>query len=291
MPARLFLAAALLAFLGTASRADDTTDKQKKEAVENLKKSEAAKGTVVETDNFFIASELPETKARGVGEHIQKTYKLARKTLQFEDKEEPWKGKLVVYIFPEARNYKQFMRLVAGQRPEDTSHVSVRSDNPYIVSGVEFNEKATEADIAADVTPLLAGAMLSGKIGAGAMIPEWVRTGFGRAAALRAEGTQSKRFSTYKTAAKNGALAGKGVPIAEVWGGTRKDGDLLATSLMDYIAFGPGSASLIKFLNGFRPNETTPNPTVVQALESAMWKEPTLDAAWKKWIQGGLAVK
>jgi hypothetical protein len=65
------------------------------------------------------------------------------------------------------------------------------------------------------------------------------------------------------------------------------DRETVATSLMDYIAFGPGAKESALFLGGFRPSDTVPNPGVAQALEAARWKEPQLEAAWRKWVQSG----
>ena len=291
MLARLLVAAALLFGVpATSVSADEVSDKQKKAAEENLTKSEVTKGVVGESENLLVAGPMSDTKAKAVAEALQKTYKLARKALQYEEKEEPWKGKLTVYVLPE-KTYKLFLRVVSGQRPEEPYRfIAIRGDEPYVVCATEITEKSAEADVAADAGPIVATALLNAKIGTATPVPEWVRMGFGRAAALRAEGTNSRRFGTYKTAARNAVFSGK-TAVGDVWGGQRKDGEVLSTSLMDYIAFGPGAANFSKFLGGFKPSETVAEPTIAQALEAAMWKEPTLDATWKKWINGGMMVK
>jgi hypothetical protein len=294
MSLRLLQCVVLPVVFASTSYADEVSDRQKKVAGETLNKVEVRKGAVVETDNLIVAADLPEAKAKAVAETLQKAYRVARKALQYDAKEEPWKGKLTLYILPDSRTFKKFLRLVAGVKPEEPYHVAVRGDEQYAVSGAEFGEKATEADIAAEAAPLVGVALLLAKAGSNTPVPEWVRMGFGRAAALRAEGTASKRFTTYRATARALVLGGGGkfpAPIADVWSGTRKDADILAVSLMDYIAFGPGSPNFPKFLVGLRPNENGDPPAITAVLEAAMWKEPMLDAAWRKWVQAGIPVK
>ncbi|MDB5310581.1 MAG: hypothetical protein JWO38_4783 [Gemmataceae bacterium] len=283
----------LLALAAPVSPADEVSDKQRKVAEANLKKADIAKMVTVETDNLIVCAPLTETRAKTVAETAQKTFKVARKALQYDEKEEPWKGKLTVYYLPERQNFTQFMRLVVGLRVETTSHVAIRGDEPYVVSGAEISAKATDADIAAELGPLVGGALLSSKAGPANPIPGWVRNGFGRAASVRADGPNGKRFAGYKAQARIAVLGGAGkppAPVAEAWG-DRPDADLIATSLMDYLAFGPEGKNFPKFVSALRLNENGEPPTAAMVFENAMLKQNTLDAAWKKWVQGGMVVK
>jgi hypothetical protein len=276
------------------SYGDEVSVRQKKVATATLQKADVRMGVVIETENLIVAADLPESKVKGVADALQKSYRVARKALHYEAKEEPWKGKLTLYILPDSRTFKQFLRLVAGVKAEESYHVAIRSDEPYAVSGAEFGEKATDADIAAEASPLVGTALLMAKAGSNTPVPEWVRVGFGRAAALRAEGTASRRFTTYRANARALVLGAGGkqpASIGDVWSGSRKDADVLAVSLMDYIAFGPGSANFPKFLVGLRANENGDPPSITAVLEAAMWKEPTLDTAWRRWVQTGMPVK
>ena len=56
---------------------------------------------------------------------------------------------------------------------------------------------------------------------------------------------------------------------------------------MEYVVFGPGAKESARFLGGFRPSEAIATPGPAQALEAAGWKEPQLEAAWRKWVQTG----
>jgi hypothetical protein len=283
-----------LTFSGSPGLADEVSDAQKRAAAANLKKAEIDNAAVVETEHFIVCATIPEAKAKQLGAQLEKVYATARKALRFEPADSPWKGKLTVYHLTDRRDFNLFARAVVGERPTADYFVGLRRDDPFVVDGVGLGEKAAEADRFGQTGALVGSAVLQGKMG-GTEVPEWVRMGFGRSASLRAEGPNSKRLAAYKARARRAVLAGAGgrpVPVGAVWNesGTPDQGTL-ATCLMDYLAYGPGSAKLLDFLNGFRPNENVQNPGVAQALEAAMWKEPALDAAWKKWVQAGLPVK
>jgi hypothetical protein len=295
MPLIRFLVPLAVLFAATLASADEVSDKQKKVALANLKKAEIARGAAVECETVILAGPLSETRLKAIGDSLSKTTKLARKALQFDEKEEPWKGKLTVVFLPERKDFTQYLRDVVGQRAEGNWSIDVRSDEPYVVSGVELNAKATDADIVAELGPLVTGAMMQAKIGSAARAPGWVRIGLGRAVSMRAEGAMSRRFTTYKSQARVAVLGGGGkaaAPIADIWTSDRADGGLLATSLMDYLAFGPGSANFSKFLSGLRPDENGADPAIAAVIEGAGWKTPAeLDAAWKKWVTAGSPVK
>ena len=289
-----FTALLLIAFAGIAS-ADEISDKQKKVAIENLKRADISKGNVAESETVIVAGLLPETRLKTIGDSLTKINKVSRKALQFDEKDEPWKGKLTVVYLPERTNFAQYMRLVVGQRPDGNWHIGIRSDEPTIVSGAEQDAKATDADIIAELGPLVAGAMLQSKVGLTTNIPGWVRIGLGRAVSFRADGVSGKRFTTFKSQARAAVIGGAGkpgAPIADIWTSDRPDGGLLATSLMDYLAFGPGSANFSKFLSGLRPDENGTEPAIAKVIEDAGWKMPAdLEAAWKKWVTAGSPVK
>lgn len=281
---RLAFAAVLIGALPVA--ADEASDKLKKTAAANLAKADVSKFATSETTSLVVCATLSEAKTKALADQLQKVHALGRKVLQFEEKDDIWKGKLTVYYLPESKAYKNFIRTVAQDRPDETHFFSLRTDPPYVVESADAGDKATEADQFGEAGAHVAAALLLNKGGTGTTFPNWVRGGLGRAIALRAEGTNTKRFGNYKAAARRVVLGGAR-PITEVWEGRGKDSEVMATSLMDYMAFGPGQANFMKFVNGFRPSENNQTPGVVQALEAAMWKQETLDAAWKKWVQAG----
>ncbi len=263
--------------------------KQKAAALATLKKAGLDKATVVETDNFLIASSLPEDKAKALGVVLEKVVPVARKALQYEEKEEAWRGKLTVFVLPETREFKTFMRTIVMRDPAGV-YTDVRADDPFLVDPVDVPVKATEADQFSYIATSVANAFLKAR-GNTASLPDWLQNGFGRITAMRAEGMNSARYTKYRTAARLTAAGPKGgtpAGLGELWGDTKPaNGDLLATSVVEYIAYGPGAMNFIKLVYGFRPNENGDSPSNAQAMEAAGWKDTaTLERAWQKWAAG-----
>jgi hypothetical protein len=299
--ARLALAAALavIAFgsLDPApaqdkKKADGGKDPAKASAVENLKKAGVAKPTAVETKNFVVAGSLPESKARALGAALEKTLAVARKAAKFDEKESPWKGgRLVVYFLPDSDEYQSFMRRVLQVRPEG-AHADFRAEPSFLVDPVELPGKPTEADQYAATAARVAGELLKAKGTGTQRVPEWLREGFGRVSAMRAEGTGSKRYLAYRAQAKAAAFGtktGRPAAIADVWGGQKSPGsDALANSLAEFVAFGPKAAEFDKFIDALRPGEGNMNPTAMSGFMALGWKdEAAAEAAWKRWVQTG----
>jgi hypothetical protein len=293
MPPRALLAAAvalLVALAPTAAQEkgkDAGAKEAKAAAVANLKKAGIDKPTVVETPNFLVAGSLPEEKAKALGEVLEKTYAAGRKGLKFDDKESAWKGKLTVYYLPDAAEYKALMRRAFQVTPEG-AHFDVRAESPYLVDPAEAVGKGTDADLYFGTAARVAGAMLKGKGTGTQVVPDWLRDGFGKVTAMRAEGTSGKRYAAYKTQAKAVVPKGK---LPDVWADAKsREGELLGQSFAEYLTYGPGAAKFPMFLDALRPSDTNQEPTVTQALDAAGWKDkdqPALEAAWKKWVASG----
>ncbi|MCE9561484.1 MAG: hypothetical protein K8U57_05465 [Planctomycetes bacterium] len=265
-------------------KADPT--KQKATALATLKKGGLDKATVVETDNFLIASSLPEEKAKALGVVLEKVVPVARKALQFEEKEEAWKGKLTIYVIPDTRDFKSFMRTVVMKDPQGV-YFDLRTEDPFVADPVDVSAKATEADQFAAVATTVAAAFLKAR-GSTASMPDWLEGGFARVTALRAEGTGSARYTKYKTAARAavaGPKGGKPGTFGEVWGEMKvATTEILSNSAVEYMAYGPGAMNFIKLIYGFRPNENGDTPATAQAMEAAGWKDTAvLEKAWQKW--------
>lgn len=289
-------AALVAAVVVSAGRADEVNDKQKAVAAANLKTAELKGFTIVESATLILATPLPEARAKAVAEGLEKTVRTARKGLQMDDKDEPWKGKLTIYHVGERRAFGSFLRAVSGERTEAGFYVAIRSDEPYVASGADAGPKATDADIIGDLGPVVGTAYFQSKAGSGTPVPAWVRNAYGRAASLRADGPAGKRLTTYKTAART-AVLGKGrgpATLAEVWANERPDADLVATALLDYMAFGgdkAGQDKFIRFVANLKPDENGDSPDVSKVVETAGWKWQDLEAGWRGWATKGLPTK
>ncbi len=291
----LTLAVTLVAFaFGSVSApAQEKLDgkKAKAAAVENLKKCKIDKPTIHETDNFVIAGTMPEEKAKALGTTLEKVLAVARKAAKFDEKDAAWKGKLTVYFLPDADEFKTFMRRVLQTAPEGM-YVDLRSEPALIVDPAELPGKPTDADLYNNTAARIAGELLRAKGTGTQMIPEWLRDGFGRVAVMRTEGTTTKRYQAYKTAARNAILGPKGgkpPTIGDVGNDTKSvAGEAMATSVAEFLAFGPKSADFGKFIEALRPSEAVASPTMQNGFEVLGWKDQAMaDAAWKKWVQTG----
>ena len=271
---------------------DKSLVKQAKDtALANLKKAGLDKPTVVETGNFIIVGSLSAEKAKALGEVLEKTTTLTRKTLKYDEKEASWKGKLTVYFVPDNAEYKALMRR-AFQQPPEGAFADLRAEVPFIVDPAEVPGKPTDADLYTNTAARVSGEQLKAKGTGAQVIPDWLRDGFGRVTAMRAEGTTSKRYTAYKSQAKAALTKGGQPPtLADIWGDAKSaNGEVLATSFAEYLAYGPGASKFPKFLDGLKPSENVAAPTVTQGLDAAGWKEkdmPALDLAWRRWISAG----
>jgi hypothetical protein len=271
--------------------ADETSEKQKKQAVANLKQAEIGAAEFVETDDLLVYTTLPAERAKVLAAQLQKTYLLARKVLQYDAKEQAWTGKLTYYYLTESKHFKSYMRAVVGESPKDLEyHTVLKGDAPFVLHVAEAATPAAQQEAFAEAASLVAVATLDAKTGTGAALPSWARTGFGRSVVLRADGANSPRMTAFRTKAKPLVFGGSGKPpakLADVWdGGT--DGAVLATSLVDFLAFGPKAADFPKVVSGLKPGENNTPPVLPMALETATgMKWMDLETAWKKWVQSG----
>src|SRR5262245_52647369 len=256
MPSAIRLTALLVTLVltgSTARAADEVVEKQKKTAAANMKLAEVVTWATVETDDLIVCATLPDEKAKTFAAQLQKTYLVARKALQYEEKEQPWTGKLTVYFLTESRQFKMFMRAALGESPRDAEfHMVLKGDAPFLLDQADLSNPAAEPEAFGEAASLVAVAVLTSKAGSGSMVADWARTGFGRAVSLRAEGPNAKRVMAYRTRAKAVVVGTSGRPgakLSDVWDGGAKDGTVLATSLMDYLAFGPKAADFPKVVN------------------------------------------
>jgi hypothetical protein len=302
---RTVAVAVFVALLATGARPvaaqDKDADKElvkkaKEAAAANLKKCSILKPTVVETNNFIVAGAMTEEQAKALGAVLERTLPVARKTARLDDKDTPWKGKLTIYFLPDTDEYKSFMRKVLQTQPDGNAYSDLRAEPPFLVDPVSLPGKPTDADLYHAVAARVAGEMLKAKVLGRESIPDWLRDGFGQAVALRAEGTTSKRYQTYKSASRTaifGPKGGKPPTLGDVWGDAKvPNGDVLATSFAEFLAFGPKAVSdkFDKFLDGLRPTENVAAPTTVQALAAAGFTDKdhaALEQAWKRWVTTG----
>jgi hypothetical protein len=296
---RLPLLGSLLAALAVGSPRDASAQDNDKELVakakaaarENLKKCKIDKPTVVETDRLIVAGSIPAEKAKALGAVLEKTLTVARKAAKYEDKEPGWKGKLTVYFLPDGEEFKAFMRRVLQTTPEG-GYADLRAEVPLVVDPADLPGKPTDADLYAATAARVAGELLRAKGTGTQVVPGWLRDGFGRVTAMRAEGLTSKRYAAYKKTAQAAVFGKTGKPatLEEVWSDAQSArGELLANSFAEFLAYGPRANDFGKVIDALRPSEAVQNPTVQQhGFEALGWKDQAApDAAWKRWVATG----
>ncbi|CAN5171832.1 hypothetical protein BH11PLA2_BH11PLA2_51740 [soil metagenome] len=292
---QLFAIMALFTVTSPAWSADkEELVKQKATAEENWKKLGDAKKAIHETNDLLIYTNLPEAKAKTLGEAAQKTVAAAREALGFAKDETLFPGKLTVYIFADFADLKNFIRKIELRRPEANTNFtqSLRGDTPFIALSPASGAKVNDTELSAEVATWTGAAVLNKKLGIGpnGNIPEWLQKGFGKAASVRGDKSES-RVATHRAKVKAVVLAngGKSVWAKDVWSGTVvKDADLAAASLVEYLAFGPGQEKFLAFCKVLRPGgDDAPAPTIEDALKAAEWSMEGVDTGWKTWVQKG----
>jgi hypothetical protein len=282
----MIIATAILFSLGSPLFADEAADKvaiQKKAAQDNWGQLEAGEATMQETAHFLIyGPKAMDRQIKALGVSLEKYNDQARKALGYEEKSEPWPGKLTVYLFLERDTFAAFVRRVEKKRleTEDVSSLDVDGDQPHVAAGPSKNKK--DAGVEERAAEQVAAALLQRKAGKGVEVPAWLLYGFGRATSYRIAPRDAAVKKERGWAAKWTANR----TTADVWGG-KLDADeapVLEASLADYLAYGPPSAKFPKFVTGFKPDENLIPKTAAQAIEAAGWTADGIEKDWKRWV-------
>jgi hypothetical protein len=287
-----------IGFILAPLSADERSDAISLQKAAAQKKLEAArlKLTAVETEDLLLYVPVPADRIKAVAEPIQKGYTTAAKVLRYEKKVPPWTGKLAVFVVAGSRSYKDFILDALNQLPDsgEQATMDLRNDTPYLVVGFD-NEKGTESQIVGETSLQVAGVLLSRKAGVGRSsipfsMPDWLRKGFGRAVLLRMDGS-ANRLMEHRGRVRSlySRTRGLAFQTAVVWGDkTIPQSELLATSLVEYLTFGPAAEKFPAFLAGFRPQDENAAPPTTNAVLSGMeWKVEDLEAGWRKWVVTG----
>lgn len=283
-------AAWVVAMAGTGSRADEKSDlapMQKEKAKANWKRAFGDDGMEQqETPNLLIvaAVSFKEKQLKDLGASLETELDMVRKALHIEAKDDPWAGKITVYLMDDRSKFNTFMRVIAKQRPEsDVLGVyRVRGQYPFIAAGPPVEKYDPSVEMQAGMQ--LASGILT-KFGAG-NVPDWLVEGFGRA---------SVWHSTPAAHVKERGMARtyvirKGRTAKDVWSGALKvtEANLVRASLADYLAYGPLTDQFPRLLEGFYPKEGTLTPkSEDEALKNISVNWEDLSKGWQRWAFAG----
>ena len=292
----LFAVAVAVAGSTLASRADDAADalaKQHLAVKANIKAGKVTLATA-ETADLIVSAPYPAERVAKIAADVQKAYTAALKTLTYEAKDDPIAGKLAVYVITDPKAHKIFLlqALKRSPRGKEAVDVQLRGDTPQIVISAGADEKPTEAGVTAQASRAVASALLNVKAGTttdDAGLPGWLEAGFGNAVALRVDGNASK-LAAHRAKVK--ALAqksqGQALQLKAVSGDAPSaDADVLVTSFLEYLVFGPGAEKFPAILTALKPGEGNETPTIWTAFTAADWKTEAVEANWRRWVLTG----
>ncbi len=255
---------------------------QKKKAGANWQSVEAGPAATLETKHLLLyAPKALEKRLKAAGPLLEKHYELAASALGTDPKEDPWPGKLAVYLFPEREQFGAFVRRVEKQRllPGQTTAFSAEGDEPHAAA---MPPAKAGPPLEGQAGSAVAQALLARKAGKDTPLPAWLLAGFGRATYYRAapadRAVQAERRQARSLSRTRGP--------ADVWDEKldAAEAEVLSASLAEFLAYGPGSPKFPAFVAGFKPEENMQAKTAAQALDAAGLPPDRVTASWKRWV-------
>lgn len=274
--------------VGAASAADlaKSADERKKKAEANWAAISNLSSTLYESKHFLILAPEPMAKRlKDVGALLEKHHDKAKEALKFptsdDDKGEVLPDKVVVYLFGEREQFKAFVRRIEARRllPEETASMQAGDDKLHIVVAPSAMRQGLPVEVQA--AEQAASLLLARRAGVGTPLPDWLVSGFGRATyyrvAPRDKAVVADRALAAKLSRKHSA--------DEIWDGkiSADEAEALQGSLVDFLAYGPGTSVFPKFAAGFAPEENKPRKTAGEAFWAADLKPERVASSWKKW--------
>lgn len=282
-------AAGLLLVAASGLPADDKPDEtlaaQRKAVPENWDKVGAGPSATLETEHLIVvAPKAREKRLKDIGILLEKHYATAHKAL-YAPKELIWAGKLTVYLFAQPEHLDAFIRRVEKRRVVGVEKGTFMAEDARLHVAASPPREKDDPPVEVQAGQQLASAVLMRKAGRRTIVPAWLVDGFGRATYYRATGplnpaVSRDRKAAYRYASKNRRKA------SDVWAVSLEgeESRLLAASVADFLAYGPGRAKFVALVEGFRPEENVESKTVAQALESANLKADPIDKNWRTWV-------
>ena len=239
-----------------------------------------------QTKHFLlVAPEALNKQLTDFGQVLEKHYDKAQEALQFEvkeeDKGEVLPGRVVVYLFGERDHFKAFVRRIEARRllPEESATFHAADDKLHIAVSPPSGRQGLPIEIQA--CEQAASLLLARRAGVRTRVPDWLVSGFGRATyyrvAPRDKAVLADRALAAKLSRKHSA--------EEIWNSqiAADEADALQGSLVDFLAYGPGSRAFPKLVAGFAPEENQERKTAAQAFAAANLKPALVAKRWKSW--------
>lgn len=276
------LLAVLVLFAPLRADDDETAAKlaeQKKNAVASWNLLEIGDPASHETQHLrLLAPKEMEAKLKTIGASLEKYHALAMSTLKHDKGSYP--GKITVFLLPNVATFPSFSRLVDRRRPEpgQTSSFSAEDTRLRVAAAPT---KTMPAEVRAG--EMIASLLLARKAGISTPLPEWVGTGFGRATTYRlvpkAAAVATEKKKARALLKKHGA--------AGAWDGSvgGEEAAPLHGALAEFMAYGPGAARFLKFVDAFRPGEGMESKTTATALDAIGVSSERIDKQFRTWLK------
>jgi hypothetical protein len=235
---------------------------------------------VEETAHLLVhaAPVTPPAKLKEIGAGLEARYSLAVKALKLDSKEDVWPSKLTVYLIGSRPQFNSFMRTIAKQRSsaDYSGWFSLTDPHPFVVAGPP--QAKYEPNVEGQAGDQVAAALLR-KFG-GDSVPAWLVAGFSRATAWRASpsGAAADRAQVKRVI--------RGKTAADVWNNklSAEEAVVLRASLVEFLAYGPGSESFPQFVQAFKPGNPPAPRTIADALKVTDYAGERLTPAWHAWV-------
>jgi hypothetical protein len=258
--------------------------KQKEQLKNQLDKVKIPGVTILETPHFLLASTLEADKLRLMQAQLEKLVPVVRAPLGLPSGEMPWKGKLAICYLPEPRDFRTFVRENLQQQPERV-HYSLESETPLLVTSGQAVGATTEADRQQVVLTQVAQAFLQAK-SPQSQLPFWLSGSFGRVCLRRADGLKSPRYTQYRKQVLQLIRENRLKPSDLLAQEPPERAEVLAESLVEFLAFGPDADKFPILLSSFRPAEDGQIPSAASVLERLGLSGMTLEERWRNWFLG-----
>lgn len=236
-----------------------------------------------ETAHFLLYGSVPGKTLAEVGVGLEKVHALALKALDMEN-EETWPGKLAVYFLKDRGQFTAFVRILEKRRVEEDEFGSfeIDGDEPHAIAGIAENK--VDLSLAGQAGEQLAAALLAKKTQK-AKVPSWILASFGRATTIKAAGFKDSAAEHRRA---YNLVATKKKTLAQAFSGsglTNDEATVLRASFVEFMVYSGKTARFPAFLQGFRPSDEIPEPTIDNALTAANLTMDRLDQAWQTWVK------
>jgi hypothetical protein len=261
----------------------DPLEALKKSAGENWERLAAGPSAFAETPHaLLVGPKAMEDKLKGVGELIEKHHDHAAKAL-FTGKEVPFKGRVTVYLLPEADMIDTFIRRIEKRRPLGREKGSLSPDDDKLFVAAAPPRQNTDPPVEVAAAQLVASLVLQRKAGNGTQLPDWLLSGFGRATYYRVSGATNKAVAADRQAA---ARLARMRSAQDVWTGVLNAAEaaVLDPALADFLAYGPGRMKFVALVEAFRPGENEGRKTTEQALQAVELKSDLIVTRFRDWL-------